>query len=146
MNRRNVLLIGAGLISVPAWALDPVFTGRFSNVGVSGYDPVAYFTQEQAIEGSKDFELEHEGVRYRFSTDDHLQQFAADPDQFLPAYGGYCAYAVANGYTAKTDPEAWTVVDGRLYLNFNRSVRDRWLTDVSGNIAAGDKNWPGLLN
>ena len=76
----------------------------------------------------------------------HLDAFVAMPEKYAPQYGGYCAYAVANGYTVSTDPEAFSVVNDKLYLNFNKSVRDRWSQDIAGNIVKADANWPGVLN
>ena len=72
--------------------------------------------------------------------------FAADPEKYAPQYGGYCAWAVSQGYTASTDPEAWKIVDGKLYLNYSKSVQQTWEQDIPGNIAAGDGNWPKVLN
>ena len=145
MNRRTLVMGALAGMTMQAWAAAEVYTGRFSNLGISGYDPVGYFTAQRAIEGSKQYQTQWRGVDYRFSSQANLKAFLAEPERYLPAYGGYCAYAVANGYTAKTDPEAWTVVDGRLYLNFNKSVRSRWLEDVPGHISSANQNWPSVL-
>ena len=145
MQRRKVIWIGL-VMSPVVMAADAVLTSTFSNVAVSGYDPTAYFTQQQAIEGNKAFTLQHEGADYRFASAENLELFKSDPEQYLPQYGGYCAYAVAQGYTASIDPQAWSVVDGKLYLNYSTGVRSRWLQDVPGYISAADSNWPGVLN
>jgi YHS domain-containing protein len=123
-----------------------VFTGLVEGVGAGGYDVVAYFTENDAKPGNADITASHAGVTYRFADSANREAFLADPVRFLPAYGGYCAYAVANGYTAKIDPEAFTVADGRLFLNFSKSVRSRWDRDRAANISRGDANWPDVLN
>jgi len=71
--------------------------------------------------------------------------FKADPEKYAPQYGGYCAYAVSEGYTAKTEPDAWKIVDGKLYLNYDKKVQEMWAQDISGRIANADKNWPKVL-
>jgi YHS domain-containing protein len=124
----------------------PVYTGLVKGVAVGGYDPVAYFTEGRAVPGSKDITLEHEGATWRFATEASREAFKADPTRYAPQYGGYCAYAVANGYTAKGDPEAWSVHEGRLYLNYDRTVRSTWEKDKVGYIAKAEKNWPGVLD
>jgi len=146
MNRRKLMALGVAGLASTAWANSKVFTGRFSNLGLSGYDPVGYFVSDQPVEGSAKHQAEWAGVDYRFANQANRDAFLADPERYLPAYGGFCAYAVANGYTASADPEAWTVVDGRLYLNYNKSVRTRWLKDVPGHIEKANQNWPGLAN
>ena len=131
-------------LSSPAYAAEPpVFQRR--GAAINGYDAVAYFTESKPVRGSDDFVSDWNGATWRFASAENKATFDADPEAYAPQYGGYCAYAVANGYTAKTDPDAWSVVDNKLYLNFNKSVRTRWLADVPGHIAAGDANWPAVL-
>jgi hypothetical protein len=79
-----------------------------------------------------------------FASAGNRDLFAADPDKYAPQYGGYCAWAVSQGYTAKIDPEAWKIVDGRLYLNYSKDVQAQWSEDIPGNIAQGDANWPKI--
>jgi YHS domain-containing protein len=149
-NRRAMLgaLAGAltALAAVPALAAqDPIYTGRFSNVAIGGTDPVAYFIEGRPVEGSRQFTHDWNGATWRFASAANRDRFAADPAAYAPQYGGYCAWAVAQGYTASTDPQAWRIVDGKLYLNYNLEVRERWLQDVPGHIAAADANWPKVL-
>jgi len=132
-------------ISKPAVAKDPVYTGIFSSLAVSGYDPVAYFTEGKPVEGRSDFEYEWNGATWRFVDQNNLDTFKANPEVYAPQYGGYCAWAVAQGSTASSDPDAWRIVDGKLYLNYSKSVQEKWLQDISGNIAKADKNWPAVL-
>jgi YHS domain-containing protein len=122
-----------------------LFTGLVKGVAVGGYDPVAYFTERRPVKGSPEFTLEHEGATWRFASAANRDAFKADPAKYAPQYGGYCAWAVASGYTAKGDPEAWTVSGGKLYLNYNQSVRRGWEQDILGNVKKGDANWPRVL-
>jgi hypothetical protein len=115
------------------------------NLALSGYDAVAYFTESRAVRGDARFELVWNGVRWRFASLEHRDRFRAEPGRYAPRFGGYCAWAVSNGYTASGDPNAWSVVDGRLYLNYSPAVRRTWEQDKAGNIARGTANWPGVL-
>ncbi|MDX1756028.1 MAG: YHS domain-containing (seleno)protein [Marinobacter sp.] len=143
----KILLLAATLLAATvAWAdKSPVYTGLLSNTGAGGYDVVAYFEQRQAVPGSSDFTVEYQGATWRFSSAEHQARFAANPEHFAPAYGGYCAWAVSQGYLAKGDPEYWTIVDDRLYLNFSQDIQDRWLKDTEGFIQQADRHWPGVL-
>ncbi len=131
--------------AAPAAAKEPVYTGVFSSLAVSGYDPVAYFVEGRPVEGRKAVEFEWNGATWRFANAENRAAFAADPEKFAPQYGGYCAWAVSQGTTASTEPEVWRIVDGKLYLNYSKSVQSTWVRDIPGNIAKADKNWPGVL-
>ncbi len=111
-------------------------------LAIGGYDAVAYFTQGRARRGIGAHAHDWQGVRWLFASDAHRAAFAAEPERYAPRYGGYCAYGMSQGYKAPVDPEAWTVSDGRLYLNYNRIVRRLWLTDVPGYLSKADANWP----
>jgi YHS domain-containing protein len=123
----------------------PVFTGLIEGVAVGGYDPVAYFTEEKPVKGSEDFTLQHAGATWRFASAENRATFEADPAKYSPQYGGYCAYAVAKGSTAKAEPDAWTIHDGKLYLNFDKSVQAIWEKDIPGYVTQADANWPSVL-
>ncbi|GJL92845.1 YHS domain-containing (seleno)protein [Hyphococcus sp.] len=135
----SIVFTGAAL------AKDPVYTGRFSSLAVDGYDAVAYFTAGKPAKGSKEFSTEYNGAEWRFVSADNLAAFKASPAAYAPQYGGYCAWAVSQNYTARGNPENWTIVGGKLYLNYNTEIQDRWNKDIPGFIAAGDKNWPSVL-
>ncbi len=124
---------------------DPVYTGRFSNLAVQGYDPVAYFTVGEPTKGSRDFSTNYQGAEFRFASQENLNAFLEEPEAYAPQYGGYCAWAVAQGYTAKGDARHWKIVDGKLYLNYNRKVQSDWEADVPGFIQSADVNWPTIL-
>jgi len=135
------------LIAAPAAAdQPPVHTGLLSRVAVGGYDPVAYFTQGQPVRGDARFRTTHAGYEYRFASAANLAAFRADPARYLPQYGGYCAWAVSNGYTAPGDPRNWRIVDGRLYLNYNDEIQRRWEGDIPGHIRRANGNWPRVLS
>ncbi|MEO1746172.1 MAG: YHS domain-containing (seleno)protein [Pseudomonadota bacterium] len=148
MDRRAFLLLGgAAMAAGLALSVKQAKAEKINLEGgaaIQGYDAVAYQTQGSPVKGSDEFTATHDGATYKFASADNRDAFTANPAKFAPKYGGFCAYAVANGYTAEIDPQAFTVVDGSLYLNFNRSVRSRWERDIPGNISKADTNWPGL--
>ena len=115
-------------------------------LALDGYDVVAYFVDSKAVKGDPRFEFTWDGARWRFVSAEHRDRFAADPQQYAPQYGGYCAYAVSQGHTASADPEQWSVVNGRLYVNYSASVRATWERDTPGYITKADANWPGVLS
>lgn len=112
------------------------------DIALGGTDPVAYFEQGQPVEGMADFETEWAGVTWRFANADHRDRFLSNPEQYAPQYGGFCAWAVAEGYTAPTSPDAWAIVDDKLYLNYDQRIQERWQQDIPGNIEKADANWP----
>lgn len=122
----------------------PVYQSFFGTA-IDGTDPISYFTEGRPIEGSSDITHEWNGATWRFTSVENRDRFAASPEKFAPQYGGYCAWAVSRGYTASTDPEAWKIVDGKLYLNYSKSVQKQWEQNVPGNIAAANQNWPSVL-
>lgn len=115
-----------------------------SGLAIDGYDPVAYFVDGRPMRGRADIEHVWNGTRYRFATETNRERFAKNPEAFVPQYGGFCSYAVSRGYTANIDPLAWTIVDGKLYLNYSIRVQRTWEEDASGNIRRADANWPAL--
>ncbi|SEW04522.1 hypothetical protein SAMN05444851_1058 [Aliiroseovarius sediminilitoris] len=150
-TRRHVV---SGLLAAPivatvgvprAWA---AASAVYIEDGVAwdGHDPVAYFTTGAPMPGLPEFAFDHNGVTVLFANDEHRAMFADDPMRYAPQYGGYCAYAMSKGQIAPTVPEAWTIYEGRLYLNFSLGVRELWLADVPGHIAKADTFWPGVLS
>ncbi|WP_343560629.1 YHS domain-containing (seleno)protein [Kiloniella sp. b19] len=113
-------------------------------LAIEGYDPVAYFTQDSAVEGSEAHEVLHDGKLYRFASEEHRKLFEAEPSRYLPEYGGFCSYGVSQGYKVPVDPHAFSVVDGKLYLNFSKGVRARWSKDIAGYIAQANENWGNI--
>lgn len=124
--------------------LDPVNKAP-TDLALKGYDAVAYFKEAKPVPGNERYQHSWNGARWLFASEENRDAFARNPEQYAPQYGGYCSYAVSHGYTANGDPEAWKVVDGKLYLNYNREVRQLWEQDIPGNIAKGNGNWPEFL-
>lgn len=123
-----------------------IHTGVFSDLAVGGYDPVAYFDEAKPVQGVKEFEFAYQGATWRFASSENLRRFKASPAAFAPQYGGYCAWAVAHGYTAPGNPKNWSVRDGKLYLNYDDGVQTKWLKDPEGFIASANANWPAVLD
>lgn len=111
-------------------------------IGLKGYDPVAYFINGSPTKGTKQHSFPWKGVSYRFASAENLEKFKADPEKYLPQYGGYCAYAMSLNRIADIDPSRWAIVDGKLYLNNGFVAEKLWSLNKSGNIASGDRNWP----
>lgn len=117
------------------------------HLAVKGYDVVAYFSDAKATAGSSDHESHWRGATWRFASAENKASFDRDPASYAPEYGGYCAWGVAaKNDLFEVDPEAWKVVGGKLYLNFNKEVQSTWLDDTAGFIRSADENWPGLVN
>ena len=109
---------------------------------IRGYDPVAYFTDNKPMKGKPEHKLEWNGQPWYFSSEKNLTVFKASPESFTPQYGGYCAFGMSRGYKATTDPHAWTISEGKLYLNYSRSVQDDWNKQRQHFIQKADQNWP----
>ncbi|MDD7969572.1 YHS domain-containing (seleno)protein [Roseinatronobacter sp. HJB301] len=143
ITRRHLILSGLSLPLLPATlSAQSVFTEN--GVALRGYDPVAYFTEGQPRRGDAAHAADWGGAIWHFANPENRAAFLADPVRFAPQYGGYCAWAVAEGYTAPIDPQAWRIVDGQLYLNFSPRVQRQWERDIPGNILRADSNWPEL--
>lgn len=140
--RRFFALILLILACMRPAAAEPVFAEN--GVAVRGTDVVAYFMAGDAMPGSPEFRHDWNGATWHFASAKNRDAFAAEPSRYAPQYGGFCAWAVANNYTAPIDPEAWRIVDGKLYLNFSRAIRLRWDMTRQSNIAKADANWPEL--
>lgn len=143
-NRLFGILVALSFSSA-VHAMDPVYTGWFSALALDGYDPVAYFQEGAPVEGSADYSYEWNGATWHFSSAANRDSFAADPEAYAPQYGGYCAWAISQGYDAAGDPKHWRIVDGKLYVNYNADVQTRWEGDIPGFIASADEKWPELL-
>lgn len=110
-------------------------------VAVHGYDTVAYFTQDKPTLGSAKFSKVHNNATYRFANAENLKTFEANPDKYVPAYGGFCAFGVSVGAKFDGDPRLWKIVDGKLYLNLNKEIQQTWLKDIPGNISKANEAW-----
>ena len=136
--------LAAPLVARPAFAASPDYFA-IDGIAIRGTDPVAYFEGAGPVAGSPEHALMWRGATWHFASAANRAPFEADADRFAPRYGGYCAYAVSKGGLATTDPAAWTIHEGQLYLNFSLNVRGIWSQDIPGNIARADANWPAVL-
>lgn len=157
MGRKTATLMAvivggiAALTSLPASAGPQYVDG--SGYAVSGYDVVSYFDGTQAAPGEpqpaptpgrSDITADWNGATWAFASAENRERFLEDPEAFAPAFDGHCAFGVAKGGKVPGDPQYWRIVDGKLYLNLQKSVQQMWLVDISGNIASAAKNWPEL--
>ena len=126
---------GGGLFS------DPPLTG----IAIKGYDTVAYFKQNKPVKGSDSFVMDWKGAKWKFSSQDNLAAFKENPEKYAPQFGGYCAYGVAQGSTVKIEPDQWSIVNGKLYLNYDADVSKKWNKDQSKYIIEANKKFPDLI-
>ncbi len=113
-----------------------------ANGAIDGYDPVAYFTEKKPVAGRAEITAVWKEQTWRFASQKNKELFVANPEKYAPQYGGYCAYGMAGGYKAKTEADAWAIVNDKLYLNYNKKVQKDWLEQKAGMIEKADKNWP----
>jgi YHS domain-containing protein len=143
ITSKRIFIAAATFLAV-LWAAN-ISAGDFyerEGAAIRGYDPVAYFTDRKPVKGSASYKAEFRGSTFQFASAANRDAFVAAPEKYAPQYNGYCAFGVAGGYKAAIDPAAFTVVDDKLYLNYNRSVQSQWRADVPGFIAKADRNWP----
>lgn len=142
MKTRTILII----LSLFAWssnAQTPVF--QTDGVAIHGYDPVAYFLENKPVIGKPENTFTWNGATWQFASSENLEMFKQKPEQYAPQYGGYCAYGASRGYLATTDPHAFTILNEKLYLNYNLEVRTLWMNDVNDRILKADYNWDTKL-
>lgn len=148
-SRRQILTALAATpiaLSLPqlARAAEPrIFQSRSGTI--NGIDPVAYFEGNGPVPGRTEFSLDWEDATWVFASASNRDAFAAEPERFAPAFGGYCAFAASRGYLAPTIPEAWSIYEDRLYLNASLRARDLWTRELPDVITLGEANWPAIL-
>ncbi|MEQ8306467.1 MAG: YHS domain-containing (seleno)protein [Hoeflea sp.] len=146
-TRRAVLGLGIGFATLmlikSAPAVAAAVNTSESGVAIEGHDPVAYFTMNKPVPGDPAITATHEGAVYRFSSEENRALFEADPAKYAPQYGGYCAYGAAKGYKAPVEVDKFSIVDGKLYLNYNGQVQSTWIKDTAGYIDKADAWWKG---
>ena len=145
MAAAMVLCAGLAFVPTAAAQADQIYTGWLSNEAVGGYDPVAYFTEGKPVEGNEAFTTEYQGADFLFASQANLDAFLAEPTKYAPQYGGYCAWAIAHGKTAKGNPKNWAIVDGKLYLNINTKYQNIWEGNQAEFITQADIEWPGIV-
>ena len=109
---------------------------------VRGYDVVAFHTDKKAIPGNKQYAYQWKDATWLFNSEQHLETFKSNPEKYAPQYGGYCAYGTADGHKAPTETDTWTVINGKLYFNYNKEVQQMWKEDTDGYIKKADSLWP----
>lgn len=140
MTRRLLILAAVLMLALPATARAQAVNAD-GGVAIKGTDVVAYFTEGRVVTGSSQFAHRWHDTEWRFASAANRDAFAREPEKYAPQYGGFCAWGMAEGYRAPIDPAAFRVVDGKLYLNYNRSVQGTWLKDIPGNVTKADDNW-----
>ena len=148
-NRKFVLIslfIGIALAvgACSTGSSTQAFNTDASGNALRGYDAVAYFAVNNAVKGDPKFEYVWNGAKWYFSSEENMMKFRETPEAYAPQFGGYCSYAVSEGYTADGDPEAWKVVDGKLYLNYSPKVKQMWEQNQTERIDKGKANWEGF--
>jgi YHS domain-containing protein len=150
MSRRSFTLLAASNLAMPAFAAtEPRWYNNGSDLAASGRDVVAYFSlvheDDFGIVGTPEYQTTYKEADFQFSSAGNLAKFESYPEKYAPRFGGYCAFAMSLNAFANADPDAWTVADGALYLNYSRVVRSRWREDILGNAKAGENNWAGYF-
>src|SRR5450432_2323103 len=149
--KRTARLCGLAVLSIvaasagagPVLADQSVNTGYFGGVAIKGYDPVAYFTDNRAVKGSEEYSYDWLGTPWNFASSDHREMFKRDPIKYAPQYGGYCASeVVAGSVTTDIDPEAFKIIDGKLYLIYDKADADEFAASTDENVTKADANWP----
>jgi YHS domain-containing protein len=125
---------------------DPAVLFNDKGVALSGYDPVAYFTVKSPTKGQESISAKYQDVTYWFSSNENRSIFLAEPSKYVAQYGGYCAYAAALGKKAPGDPTQWSVIDNKLYLNYDARIQKQWLPNASASILKADALWDGIKN
>ena len=138
-----LVLVGLlALAASPARAGDAVF--QKDGLAIRGYDPVAYSTEGRAVRGDEHWTLDWSGAHWRFASEENRARFAAAPERWAPQFGGFCAWAMSQGFKSSTMPEAFRVLDGRLYLLYSKSVLERWEPQAKTLIPIAEANWTRL--
>lgn len=148
MNKflHRIVLLTLVLFSSTSFAIDKIYTPWNNNLAIKGYDTVAYFTEQAAVKGSKEFSYQWQDATWLFSSEKNKALFVASPHTFAPQFGGYCAYAVATNSIAGIDPTQFTIHEDKLYLNYNKKIQEKWLNNRDTFIEDAHNNWPNLLN
>lgn len=138
-----IVFVGAKIKRVTplAWGHKQVNTAMIGSEAINGYDPVAYFTANKAVKGDKAFTYSWNGATWYLSSQQNADLFKANPEKFAPQFGGYCAYAVSKGFTANTDPEAFKVINGKLYLCADKGMLKKWLDGGENAKMKSEDNW-----
>ncbi|MBH0087674.1 YHS domain-containing (seleno)protein [Pseudoalteromonas sp. NSLLW218] len=138
---KSAFFAASVLASSLSFAADIDANADVNDIAISGYDTVAYFTQNKAVTGSSEYTATHKNAIYKFTSAKHRDLFRANPEKYAPQFGGFCAFGVSMEKKFDVDPEAFKIVENKLYLNLDKSVQKQWLKDVPGFINSADSNW-----
>lgn len=140
-------VLSIGLLAIMLATTINAQTVKFNatdGISIKGYDPVAYFNQNKALQGIDPYSFTWSGTKWKFVSQANLDSFKLAPEKYAPQYGGYCAYGCSENHKSPTDPNAWTIIDNKLYLNYSIKVKELWLRDTTSRIKAADAYWPAL--
>lgn len=141
----SIMITIMTFFSISAFAADPIETGTFNNKAIYGFDTVAYFTENKARKGEKDITFQWRGADWHFSSVENRDLFKNDPEKYAPQYGGYCAYAMSDGRFVGIDEDAFTIHEGKLYLNYSKSVMKEWRKNMVQFITEADAEYARLV-
>ena len=144
MNKSKLIFLSLVILGVFGLQAHSAQQYLYNTVGVNGYDLVSYFNAKRPVRGNGNYVSEHDGVTYLFSSEENKKTFDKNPDKYIPAYNGWCAYGVSVGKKFSADPEVWEIVNGRLYLNLDPGIKIIWREDIPGNIKKADAHWPKI--
>ncbi|TQV74188.1 YHS domain-containing protein [Exilibacterium tricleocarpae] len=145
---KKFCVVVIALYAAVALAADPPFYSHKSKGAIKGADVVAYFDLEpgaRAVMGKDEFVYEWKGATWKFASAENRDKFSRDPEAYAPQYGGYCAFSVSRNFTTSIRPNSWTIIDGKLYLNYNNTSMKKFLKDPAAMVQRADGNWPGVL-
>ena len=143
-NLKSIVFLIAIMVTCNVSAFTDMINKSWTGVALKGYDVVEYFKDHKPIKGSSDFMIEYNHAKWYFATAEDRDAFSKAPQNYAPQYGGFCAFAVSQNHTADIDPNAWTIVNNKLYLNYNSSIQARWNQDRDQLIAQANQHWPNL--
>jgi YHS domain-containing protein len=139
--KKSILILFVALLSATTFAQTAKHINLKNNIAIQGYDPVAFFESNKAIEGKKEISSKYNGAIYYFSSESNKALFLKKPEYYLPQFGGFCAYGMSEGYEAPIQPEAFTIVDNKLFLNYNLKVKEMWSKEQTARIEKATVNW-----
>jgi YHS domain-containing protein len=139
--KEKILMLVVTMLSVATFAQSTKHLNVKDKIAIQGFDPVAYFESNKAIEGKKEIVADYNGATYQFSSENNKVLFLKNPAQYEPQFGGFCAYGISEGHESPIQPEAFTIVDHKLYLNYNLKVRALWSKDQATRIEKANVNW-----
>lgn len=141
---KTTFATSALLLSSLSYAANIEVNANGNDLAIKGYDTVSYFTKGAPTKGSNEFTAAYNGAIYQFSSANNRDLFKADPTKYAPQYGGFCAMGVALNQKFDTDPTAWHIQGDKLYLNLNKDVQKKWVTDIPGYIETAQVNWKDI--